>query len=148
MRRTGDYGLRPIRAGAHFGDLRLVETRVGKMMSAQRVCFRLQVKKDRIAEYAKRHTAVWEEMLRALDDTGWRNYSLFLDEDGLLIGYFETENLDGALDGMASREVNARWQSEMAEFFEDLDGTTPDRGFRRLSEVFSLETQISRLSSR
>ncbi len=49
----------------------------------QRVCFRLQVKPDRIEEYKARHAAVWPEMLRALARTGWHNYSLFLGEDGL-----------------------------------------------------------------
>jgi L-rhamnose mutarotase len=33
---------------------------------------------------------VWPEMLDALRDAGWHNYSLFLREDGLLFGYFET----------------------------------------------------------
>lgn len=60
---------------------------------------------------------------------GWENYSLFLRPDGLLVGYFETASLVAALDGMASREVNDRWQREMAPFFLDLDGLTADRGF-------------------
>ena len=36
-----------------------------------RVCFTLQVRTDRMDEYAERHAAVWPEMLRALHDTGW-----------------------------------------------------------------------------
>jgi L-rhamnose mutarotase len=114
-------------------------------MSSEKVCFRLQVRPDRVAEYRARHVEVWDDMLTALSETGWTNYSLFLDDDGLLIGYLETEDLEATLDGMAKREVNARWQNEMAPFFEDLNGATPDRGFHRLSEVFNLETQISRL---
>lgn len=116
-------------------------------MTKEKVCFRLKVKADRREEYVARHAEVWQEMLTALSETGWSNYSLFLDEDGLLIGYFETESLDAALAGMESRDVNARWQKEMAEFFEDLGGETPDRGFHRLVEVFNLENQIARLSS-
>lgn len=110
----------------------------------ERVCFQLQVKPDRLAEYRRRHAAVWPDMLRALAATGWRNYSLFLRSDGLLIGYFETESLDKALEGMAATDVNARWQSEMAEFFEALDGN-PDEGFERLAEVFHLEDQLDAL---
>ena len=67
----------------------------------QRVCFQLQVRPDRIEEYRARHAAVWPEMLQALAATGWHNYSLFLREDGLLIGYFETAVLDAAMAGMA-----------------------------------------------
>lgn len=108
----------------------------------QRVCFRLQVDPTRIDEYRAAHAAVWPDMLRALHETGWHNYSLFLDSDGTLIGYFETPSLDAALAGMADREVNARWQAEMAEFFLELD-TPPDQGFVQLAEVFQLETQLA-----
>ena len=108
----------------------------------QRVCFQLQVKPDRIEEYKRRHAAVWPEMLEALAATGWHNYSLFLREDGLLIGYFETPDLQAALDGMDATEVNGRWQAEMAEFFVELGDARPDTGFRRLEEVFHLEDQF------
>ena len=52
-----------------------------------RVCFQLQVRPDRVEEYVERHAAVWPDMLRALAEHGWHNYSLFLRDDGLLIGY-------------------------------------------------------------
>ncbi len=110
----------------------------------RRVCFQLQVHPDRLEEYRTRHAAVWPEMLRALHETGWHNYSLFLRADGLLVGYFETPDLDAARAGMAATEVNARWQAEMAEFFTELDGRTPDQGFLVLDEVFHLEDQLER----
>lgn len=105
----------------------------------ERVCFLLRVRQDRLDEYKQRHMSVWPEMLAALRETGWHNYSLFLREDGLLVGYFETPDLAAALKGMASREVNERWQRDMAPFFEDLGGRRPDQGFQRLEEVFHLE---------
>ena len=108
-----------------------------------RVCFQLQVRPDRIDEYRARHAAVWPDMLQALADTGWHNYSLFLREDGLLIGYVETPSIAEAQAGMALTEVNARWQAEMAEFFEDLEGRAPDEGFLVLEEIFHLEDQLS-----
>ncbi len=108
------------------------------------MCFQLQVKSARLEEYKQRHTAVWPDMLRALKQTGWQNYSLFLRQDGLLIGYFETENLERAQHGMAQTEVNERWQAEMAEFFEGLDGQ-PDTGFLQLDEIFNLEEQLATL---
>jgi L-rhamnose mutarotase len=104
----------------------------------KRICFVLQVKPDRLEEYKRRHRAVWPEMLNALRETGWTNYSLFLREDGLLVGYLETEDFEGARAGMASREVNDRWQSEMKDFFLQPQGLTPDRAMRPLEEVFHL----------
>jgi L-rhamnose mutarotase len=105
----------------------------------ERVCFLLQVKKDRLEEYKARHQTVWPDMLAALRETGWGNYSLFLRDDGLLVGYLETPDLEKAKAGMAVREVNARWQREMGAFFEDLGGRRPDEGFLRLEEVFHLD---------
>jgi L-rhamnose mutarotase len=101
-----------------------------------RYCFQLQVRPDRLAEYAERHQAVWPEMQDALRATGWRNYSLFLRPDGLLIGYVEADDLAASQAAMEATEVNTRWQASMAEFF---DGTTPAEGFPLLTEVFHLE---------
>ena len=78
-------------------------------------------------------------MLQALRETGWHNYSLFLGDDGLLVGYLETPDFAKALQGMAGREVNERWQREMSDFFESLGGRRPDEGLMRLEEVFHLE---------
>jgi L-rhamnose mutarotase len=103
------------------------------------VCFLLKVRADRLDEYRARHERVWPEMLEALRKTGWHNYSLFLREDGLLVGYLETEDLPAALGGMADTDVNARWQAEMAPFFEDLDGRRPDEGIVPLAEIFHLD---------
>jgi L-rhamnose mutarotase len=115
-----------------------------KGVAMPRVCFQLQVKSDRIEEYRRRHAAVWPDMLEALHQTGWHNYSLFLREDGLLIGYFETpDSVAAAQAGMAATEVNARWQAEMGDFFEELDGRAPDEGFLVLEEVFHLEDQLT-----
>ncbi len=98
----------------------------------------LKVKADRLEEYKERHKAVWPDMLAALRETGWHNYSLFLRDDGLLVGYFETPSLEKAVAGMQAKEVNQRWQAQMAPFFENIEGKRPDTGFLRLEEVFYL----------
>lgn len=106
----------------------------------ERVGFLLKVKPERLEEYKERHRSVWPDMQQALRETGWGNYSLFLREDGLLFGYVEVEeSFDASRAGMATREVNARWQAEMAPFFEQLEGLRPDEGMMRLEEVFHLD---------
>ena len=104
----------------------------------QRVCFCLQVKRDRLAEYKARHAEVWPEMLEALRGAGWRNYSLFLRDDGLLIGYLETPDFRRALKLMAATDVNRKWQAEMAGFFDGLPGRNADEQMKPLPEVFHL----------
>ena len=100
----------------------------------ERVCFLLQVKPDRLDEYRERHRTVWPEMLDALRHAGWRNYSLFLREDGLLVGYLETDDFEAAQRAMAQAEVNDRWQRDMAPFFD----ARADHALERLEEVFHL----------
>ena len=109
----------------------------------RRVCFTLQVRPDRLAEYRARHAAVWSEMLAALADTGWHDYSLFLRDDGLLVGVLMTDDFAAARAAMEATEVNARWQAEMAPFFADLPSGRPDLGLTVLDEVFNLDTQLA-----
>lgn len=103
----------------------------------QRVCFILQVRPERLAEYKERHKKVWPDMLEALSKTGWHNYSLFLKDDGMLIGYLETPDFQQALKGMDAAEVNERWQKEMKQFFMAPKGR-PDENMVPLEEVFHL----------
>jgi L-rhamnose mutarotase len=107
-----------------------------------RYCFTSRVDTRNLNRYRERHAAVWPEMLTALRDAGWRNYSLFLADDGLLVGYVECDDFDAARARMALTEVNARWQAEMASLFED-DAQSPDQGFLQLTEIFNLEDQLS-----
>ena len=105
----------------------------------RRICFLLKVKPDRLDEYRAAHAGVWPEMLEALARHGWHNYSLFLRGDGLLVGYCETPDFQRAVAGMQDEAVNARWQSAMADYFEDLPGVAADRAMMPLEEVFHLD---------
>ena len=107
----------------------------------QRICFTLQVRPDRLAEYRRRHAAVTDDMLHALADSGWRDYSLFLRSDGLLVGYLVADDFAAAQAALASTEASRRWEESMAGFF--VDTTAEDK--HPLEEVFHLEDQLARL---
>jgi L-rhamnose mutarotase len=109
-----------------------------------RYCFTLQVRPDHLAEYRMRHAAVWPDMLRALRQAGWRDYSIFARRDGLIVGYVEADDLAAAQRAMAATQVNARWQAEMSRYFSGLDGRPPDEGFTLLDEIFNLDDQLAR----
>lgn len=105
----------------------------------ERAGFLLKVREDRLDEYKKKHENVWPDMLDALRRHGWRNYSLFLSEDGQLFGYVEAEeSLEKSLEGMAAEEVNLRWQAEFAPFFESVSGR-PDEATVKLEHYFHLD---------
>ena len=106
----------------------------------KRIAFVLKVKEDRLEEYKRHHQAVWPEMLDALRQAGWHNYSLFMRKDGLLFGYFETpKDFRAALAAMTNKEVNTRWQEFMTPYFESLEGERPDERMLELEEVFHLD---------
>ena len=107
-----------------------------------RVCFTLQVRPDRPDEYRTRHAQVWPDMLRALRDTGWSDYQLFLRDDGLVVGTLVTDDLAAAQAAMEETAANARWQADMAPFFELPDGR-PDRSARPLDLIFDLGDQLA-----
>jgi L-rhamnose mutarotase len=104
-----------------------------------RICFQLQVHPGRMDEYRDRHAAVWPEMREALARTGWRNYSLFMSATGMVVGYVECDDFEAARRAMEATEVNARWQAEMAPFFQGLEGRRPDEGLATLEEIFHLD---------
>ncbi len=104
----------------------------------QRVCFTLTIRPERVAEYRERHRDVWPEMREALSRRGWHNYSLFLREDGLLIGYVETPDFRKAVDGMQAEPVNAKWQETVKHLFDDLSAAAADTSMRPIEEVFHL----------
>jgi L-rhamnose mutarotase len=56
----------------------------------------------------------------------------------LLIGYLKCKDFAAARAAMKSLEVNARWQAEMAPFFETLTANADDE-MHPLEEVFHLD---------
>jgi len=103
----------------------------------ERICFHLQVRPDRVEEYRARHREVWPEMRAALQESGWRNYSLFLSPDGLLTGYLECDDFEAARAAMAARDVNTRWQAQMAAYFTV--EAAPDEHLSPVEEIFHLD---------
>lgn len=108
-----------------------------------RYCLVGQVQPERLDEYRRRHAQVWPELLTALKEAGWRRYSLFLGDDGLLVGYVEADDLAAAQAAVEATEVNTAWQREMSELFAGLDGEAPDQNWRLLDEVFNLDDQLT-----
>jgi L-rhamnose mutarotase len=110
--------------------------------SPTRVAFTLRIRPGMQDEYLRRHSPVRPEMLAEIAAAGRRNYSLFLGADGMLFGYYETDDDAAAQAYLAASEVAARWEAEMAPFFLGLDGR-PDQAATPLVEVFHLADQIA-----
>ena len=105
-----------------------------------RIGFLLKVKEDMIEDYKDKHKDVWPELLDALRETGWHNYSIFMRANGELFGYFETpDSLQTAIAKMSTKEINRKWQEMMATYFEIPTGSHADEMMLELEEVFHLD---------
>lgn len=104
----------------------------------QRICFKLRIDPKEVDEYKQRHANVWPEMCDALRTAGWRNYTLFLEPDGVLTGYLECDDFSAAQAAMAATDVNTQWQASMSKFFVGIE-SAPDEAMAPIEEVFHLD---------
>lgn len=82
----------------------------------ERVCFTFDLYEGAEAEYKKRHDAIWPELVAAIKDAGFANYSLFR-RGTQIVAYAEVSpDLATALGKLGKSEYNAKW----ATWFEDL----------------------------
>ena len=106
-----------------------------------RYCLLGHVDPNRLDEYREAHRAVWPELLEALRDAGWRNYSLFLRDDGSADRLRRGRRSGGrAGTGGAYRESMLAGRRRCAELFQT-DGA-PDEAWEIVPEVFNLEDQL------
>lgn len=109
----------------------------------QRVCFRLRLRPELIEEYVELHRAVWPDMLRAIERSGRRNYSIFLNRAMCeLVGYYETDDDAAAAAFLAADPIATSWERQSSRFFVGLAGR-PDQNAEILEEVFQLEDQLA-----
>jgi L-rhamnose mutarotase len=107
------------------------------LSDTKKLCFLLKLRPERVQDYLAAHETVWPEMLDALRETGWKNYSLFLrPEDGLVVGYVESDDPAAMTTAMSATDVDARWQATMAQYFEPT--ARPDAPFEFLHHYFHL----------
>lgn len=113
----------------------------------EKICFLLRVRPDAVGEYIARHDAAWPELLEALRESGYRNYSVFIDSDGLIVGYLETEDFEESSRVMNAHPVSARWSEYMDELFVPVDDDHPVGSLRIVRKGFDLDEQLAAKSA-
>ena len=103
----------------------------------QRACFIFQLKEGAEEEYKRRHDEIWPELVKAIQDSGLKNYTLF--RRGLqVVGYVECHpDIKTAFDKVESTEVNARWDEWFEEVIEEI--TDSDGNLFWAEEVWHLD---------
>jgi L-rhamnose mutarotase len=103
----------------------------------QRHAFKMFLNPGQADEYRRRHDAIWPELESLLDETGVRNYSIFLDpESNVLFAYLERTD-DHRMDDLPAHPVMQRWWA----FMNDIMAANPDGSpvTSPLAEVFHLD---------
>ena len=103
----------------------------------ERICFTFDIYEGQEAEYKKRHDEIWPELVTAIKEAGFSNYSLFR-RGQQIVAYCETEpDVETAFAALAPNEANARWSA----WFEDVIVSLTDENgeLARLEEVWHLD---------
>jgi L-rhamnose mutarotase len=101
----------------------------------QRFAFKMKLRPGQVAEYKRRHAAIWPELVDLLKSAGLSDYSIFLDEETHTL--FAVQKQSGASSqDLGSEPVVQRWWAYMADIME----TNPDNSpvAVTLPEVFHL----------
>ncbi len=97
----------------------------------------MKLKSGAVAEYRRRHDALWPELASALREAGIYDYSIFLDEATLHLFAVLKLRPDNKRNELPQHPVMLRWWSYMADLME----TEPNQRPREwpLVPMFHLE---------
>lgn len=103
----------------------------------ERLCFTFEIYPGKEDEYKRRHDEIWPELVEAIKESGFANYSLFR-RGQQVVAYAECHpDVATAFGKLAGYEVNARW----SEWFEDVIVRLTDEegSIFRLEQVWHLD---------
>ena len=102
-----------------------------------RKAFKMSVRPDQHAEYARRHNPIWKDLEDTLLAHGVRSYSIFLDTTtSELFAYAEIES-EERWNAIAATAVCKRWWKYMRELMPSNPDDSPVS--QELKEVFHIE---------
>lgn len=103
----------------------------------ERICFTFEIYEGKQEEYKKRHDEIWPELVDALKECGFKNYTIF--RRGLnVVGYLEVHpDKETAFSKLSHYEVNNKW----SKWFEDVivNLTDSQGNLMNLNEVWHLD---------
>lgn len=87
--------------------------------------FRMKLKPGTVAEYKRRHDALWPELGDALREAGIYDYSIFLDEETLHLFAVLKLRPEHDIAALPHQPVMQRWWDYMADLMEVEPGNRP-----------------------
>ena len=104
----------------------------------KRFAFKMYLKPGCEEEYAKRHAAIWPELVKMIKDSGVSNYSIYWDKDtNILFGYQEWSGGVSSQDTDHVDPITQKWWEMMADIMEVNPDNSPVTV--PIQEVFHLD---------
>jgi L-rhamnose mutarotase len=102
-----------------------------------RNAFKMKLKPGFELEYKKRHDEIWPELESLLSETGILDYSIFLDEETLILFAVQKISEDFDMDFLPNHPIVKKWWAYMGDIME----TNPDNSpiASPLKEVFHMD---------
>ena len=92
------------------------------MKDTEKIAFRMFLNPGQATEYRRRHDALWPELEGLLRDAGISDYSIYLDEEHLVLFAVLRRRADHTMDTLPQHPVMQRWWAHMG----DIMRTNPD----------------------
>lgn len=102
-----------------------------------RNAFKMKLKPGFEAEYKKRHDEIWPELASLLSETGIQDYSIFLDEETLILFAVQKISADFDFDLLPNHSIVKKWWAYMGDIMETNADNSPKA--TGLKEVFHLD---------
>lgn len=91
----------------------------------KRIAFKMFLNKGFEAEYKKRHDEIWPELANLLKDSGIANYSIFLDEETLVLyGVLDCHN-EIKYQNLPFQPVMQKWWEYMKDIMKTNEDGSP-----------------------
>lgn len=100
----------------------------------QRIAFTMKLFPGYEAEYKRRHATIWPELQSLLKGAGISEYSIFLDEETLLLFACMVVDDPDKLNQLPGHPVMQKWWDQMKDIMESYPDNSPVT--RPLNEVF------------
>lgn len=102
-----------------------------------RAAFKMNLNEGCAAEYKKRHDEIYPDLVKALEDAGVYDYSIFLDEETNTLFAFQKLTDDNTAAKLPELDIVQKWWAMMSDIMEYNDDNTPVA--IGLKEVFHMD---------
>jgi len=92
--------------------------------ATEKIAFRMFLFPGQVAEYKRRHDAIWPELSALLKDAGVSDYSIYLDEENHVLFAVLRRRLDHRMDALPQHPVMQKWWAYMGDIMRsNVDGS-------------------------